>query len=158
MYIVSVLTQTVTSLTFSLPLAGEYMPPDRVHPGTFKGSNRMFRKPKAHLLHAQRHNAAKTPESQRKALTRVKSRHSKTKQRLSDLGIDYDFPEVKAPEGGTAGRDAAEKEKPKKRKVTAIEVADSPEKKKVAKTKKEKQIATKKEKERVTRTQKRGKK
>ena len=67
------------------------MPLDKVHPKTFVGSNRHFQKPKAHLIAIQRHNRAASGKQARQAVRRMKAKNTKTRAKLAEMGIDYDF-------------------------------------------------------------------
>jgi len=69
----------------------EFMPAEKVHPDTFKHSERAFRAPTAQQKSRQRHNKAKTAEAVEK---KAKKRNSKLERKmaaLKEMGVDYEF-------------------------------------------------------------------
>lgn len=75
---------------------GEEVPPDRLHPDTFKGSNSRFRKPKGHVVARDRQNKPRTVTQQRATLSRLRSRKHKSLSRLAEMGINYQLPELES--------------------------------------------------------------
>ena len=65
------------------------MPPEKVHPSIFKGSDRRFQKPKAHLLAIDRHNAPKTETQQKISTKKLEKRTRKKVNLLAKMGINY---------------------------------------------------------------------
>lgn len=79
-------------LMFHRLLKCEEVPPERLHPDTFKGSNSRFRKPKGHVVARDRQNKPRTTAQQRATLSRLKSRKNKSLARLAEMGVDYQLP------------------------------------------------------------------
>jgi nucleolar protein 15 len=75
---------------------GEEVPKERLHPNTFKGCNRKFKKPKASLLARDRHNQPRTVAQQRATVKRLVSRKKKSLKKLADVGIDYELPKLRS--------------------------------------------------------------
>ena len=73
-------------------IVGEVVPPERLHPDTFKGSNSRFRKPKGHVVARDRQNKPRTAAQQRATLSRLRSRKKKSLTRLAEMGINYKLP------------------------------------------------------------------
>lgn len=67
-----------------------FMPPEKVHPMLFKGCDRQFKKPRrpAVARYNRRRNATQKVKMTKKLLEKEK----KLRKRLSEKGIDYDFP------------------------------------------------------------------
>lgn len=79
-------------LMFRKKMICKHVPTEEVHPDVFKGANKVFSRPKAHLLARERHNKVVSAAKQ-KAIT--KRLQDKTKQRLSKiakLGVNYSLP------------------------------------------------------------------
>ncbi|XP_064597283.1 MKI67 FHA domain-interacting nucleolar phosphoprotein-like [Liolophura sinensis] len=76
-------------LMFERLLKCEYLPQDKVHPDTFKGSNRPFSMPKSHLLAIERHNRVKSDDVEKKNQLSFVQKYEKKMARLAKLGIDY---------------------------------------------------------------------
>lgn len=79
-------------MIYKMLLLGKHVPTEEVHPDVFKGANKVFSRPKAHLLARERHNKVVSAAKQ-KAIT--KRLQDKTKQRLSKiakLGVNYSLP------------------------------------------------------------------
>lgn len=76
-------------LMFIRLLKCEFIPEEKVHPETFKGSNRKFSKPKSHLIAAKRHNSVKSEAKQAAINMRRLAKLEKTLKKLSEQGIDY---------------------------------------------------------------------
>lgn len=68
---------------------GEYLPADRVHPDTFKNSNRPFSIPKGHLIAIERHNRVKSDDVEEKNRLNFVQKYEKKMARLAELGIEY---------------------------------------------------------------------
>lgn len=76
----------------TLLLVGKHVPTEEVHPDVFKGANKVFSRPKAHILARERHNKVVSAAKQKAVTKRLKD---KTKQRLSKLaklGVNYSLP------------------------------------------------------------------
>jgi len=73
-------------------VVGEEVPPERLHPETFKGSSSRFHKPKGHIVARDRQNKPRTAAQQRATLSRLRSRKKKSLARLAEMGIDYQLP------------------------------------------------------------------
>jgi nucleolar protein 15 len=65
------------------------MPPEKVHPSIFKGANRKFQKPKAHLLAIDRHNKVKSEKELEKREKKLEKRTKRKLNKLADMGINY---------------------------------------------------------------------
>lgn len=74
--------------------SGQYLPLTKVHPKTFKGANRPFREPKAHLISKERHNRPKTEKLMQQKEKVIKQRKQKSLTKLAEMGIEYDYPGV----------------------------------------------------------------
>ena len=84
---------TVTAMLIPATyIAGEEVPPERLHPGTFKGSSSRFHKPKSHIVARDRQNKPRTAAQQRATMSRLRSRKNKSIARLAEMGIDYQLP------------------------------------------------------------------
>ncbi|KAL4618041.1 MKI67 FHA domain-interacting nucleolar phosphoprotein [Arapaima gigas] len=66
------------------------MPPEKVHPRLFVGSNRKFRKPS--LPAVKRYNRERSPTAIKRMTSRLLRKESSLRKRLAEKGIDYDFP------------------------------------------------------------------
>jgi len=75
-------------------IAGEEVPPERLHPDTFKGSSSRFRKPKGHIVARDRQNMPRTAAQQRVTMSRLRSRKKRNLAKLAEMGIDYQLPEL----------------------------------------------------------------
>ncbi|HEY9815663.1 MAG TPA: hypothetical protein V6D20_07675 [Candidatus Obscuribacterales bacterium] len=59
---------------------------------TFIGANQMTPRRKDPAgKHLRLHNQARSPDQEAKIMTRLKAKEEKRRQKLKDLGIDYDF-------------------------------------------------------------------
>jgi nucleolar protein 15 len=65
---------------------------DNVHEKMFKGSNRKFRPIPWRLIEKQRHNAPKSEAQQKKVVGTLLSKEKRKRDKLKELGIDYEFP------------------------------------------------------------------
>jgi nucleolar protein 15 len=65
----------------------------QIHPQTFKGAGRRFRKVPWKRIARERHNRVRTPDEQKERVRRLKARENKRRRTLNEkLGVDYDFP------------------------------------------------------------------
>jgi len=78
-------------LMFHRLLRCEFVPEDKVHPETFKGHDRPFSKPKAHIVSNQRHNSVKSAGKLKSNNNRLKKKLGKKLQKIADMGINYEF-------------------------------------------------------------------
>ncbi|TPX33307.1 hypothetical protein SmJEL517_g03719 [Synchytrium microbalum] len=69
----------------------KFMPEDEVHPDTFKNTEKPFRPIPFQRLHRQKHNRTKTPEQHAKQVKSLVEREQAKRQKLQEMGIDYDF-------------------------------------------------------------------
>ena len=67
------------------------VPPEKVHPQTFAGANRRFKKVPWQKLARERHNRARTPEEGAKLLKSLEKKERKRKQRIEAEGMDYEY-------------------------------------------------------------------
>ena len=82
------------------------VPPEKVHPQTFAGANRRFKKVPWQKLARERHNRARTPEEGARLLKSLAKKEQKRKDRIKAEGIDYEYEgyaEQLAKRGGAAG-------------------------------------------------------
>lgn len=91
-----VVADTMNSyLMFGHILRCEVVPPERVHPATFKGANRRFKRTPWNQIEKRRLDAGKTREQwQRKIKTEEKRRGSKA-EKMKALGYEMEVPELK---------------------------------------------------------------
>ncbi|XP_064644110.1 MKI67 FHA domain-interacting nucleolar phosphoprotein-like [Lineus longissimus] len=76
-------------LMFEKLLKCEFMPPEKVHESIFKGADRKFQKPRAHILAIDRHNKPKTEIKQKKGERKLKKKINKKFNKLAAMGISY---------------------------------------------------------------------
>ncbi|XP_070535929.1 MKI67 FHA domain-interacting nucleolar phosphoprotein-like [Ptychodera flava] len=70
----------------------EFIPKERVWPDLFKGSDRKFKKPIAHRLSLERHNAlVKDPKRMKNTTRKLLNKQRRTKNRLKNRGIEWEF-------------------------------------------------------------------
>lgn len=87
-------------------LVAKFVAPDDVHPATFNGADRVFRRiPWASIERKRNIDAARDPEKLAARASRVADQHKKTQERLAALGIDYKFPTIPTVESA-GGKDA----------------------------------------------------
>jgi len=89
-------------LMFNRLLKCELLPLERIHPNTFKGANRPFKKPKSHVYAAARNNKTKSAEKLAKNVSRMKKRKSKSLARLAAAGISFEYPGVVKVDGNAS--------------------------------------------------------
>jgi nucleolar protein 15 len=68
------------------------LPKDKIHPNLFKGSEKVFTKVDWAGIHRSIVNRPKPAEKMKEITKRLVSRERKRRQKLNELGIDYDFP------------------------------------------------------------------
>ncbi|XP_013405523.1 MKI67 FHA domain-interacting nucleolar phosphoprotein-like [Lingula anatina] len=78
-------------LMFHRLLKCKFCPSEDVHPDTFIGSGRMFKRPKAHAIVRDRHNKLPTPKQRLRAIKKLNTRTNKKLAKLAAMGIDYSF-------------------------------------------------------------------
>ena len=68
------------------------VPPDKLHKDTFKGANKVpnTRKPWRTIARAKEAKS-QTDESRKRAFTRLMSNEAKKRQRIAEMGMDYEF-------------------------------------------------------------------
>jgi len=79
-------------LMFNRLLKCKLIPEDKVHPATFKGAEKKFSKPKAHLYARDRHNKVKTASRVAANAGRSRRRAAKSLSRLGEKGISFEYP------------------------------------------------------------------
>ena len=82
------------------------VPPEKVHPQTFAGANRRFKKMPWQKLAREKHNRARTPEEGARLLKNLAKKEQKRKDRIKAEGIDYEYEgyaEQLAKRGGAEG-------------------------------------------------------
>ncbi|XP_043929624.1 MKI67 FHA domain-interacting nucleolar phosphoprotein [Protopterus annectens] len=67
-----------------------FMPPEKVHPSLFKGCDRLFKKPCRPSV--ARYNRKRNVTQKAKMIKKLTAKENKLRKRLSEKGIDYDFP------------------------------------------------------------------
>jgi nucleolar protein 15 len=76
-------------------LVAKFVAPEEVHPATFDGANRVFRRiPWASIERERNLEAARDPEKLAERAARVAAQHKKTQEKLAALGISYKFPAI----------------------------------------------------------------
>ncbi|KAL5009960.1 hypothetical protein ScPMuIL_012265 [Solemya velum] len=73
-------------LMFEKLLKCQYMPPNEVHPMTFKAAGKKFKRPQSNAIAIGRHNRAK---KRKLSVQRVLKSHKERLRKLEELGIDY---------------------------------------------------------------------
>lgn len=71
-------------------VAGQVVPPEKVHENLFVGSQSQFRKPSFPAV--TRYNKKRSAEEVAKMTARLLRKESKLRKRLAERGINYDFP------------------------------------------------------------------
>jgi nucleolar protein 15 len=118
------------------------VPKEKIHPSLFKGAGEKFKALPWNKIQRQKHNRAKTDEEKKLHIEGLHAKDAKKRQKLKELGIDYDFeghkkrtrpetaeivskkPKVeKAAEAITAPAETRSNKKEPKGKVTATKVA-----------------------------------
>ena len=92
------------------------VPPEKVHPLTFAGANRRFKKMPWQKLAREKHNRARTPEEGARLLKSLAKKEQKRKDRIKAEGIDYEYEgyaEQLAKRGGAEGGAAGATQKGK---------------------------------------------
>ncbi|XP_003218165.1 MKI67 FHA domain-interacting nucleolar phosphoprotein [Anolis carolinensis] len=67
-----------------------FMPPEKVHPALFKGSEKKFTRPTYPAV--KRYNRKRTAKESAKMTLRLLKKERQLRKRLAEKGIDYDFP------------------------------------------------------------------
>ena len=83
---------------------------DNVHEKMFAGSNRKFRPIPWRMIEKQRHNAPRSEAQQKKVVSGLLSREKRKREKLKELGIDYDFPGYSAAIGKSETTKGVEEE------------------------------------------------
>ncbi|KAI9480852.1 MAG: hypothetical protein EXX96DRAFT_465773, partial [Benjaminiella poitrasii] len=65
---------------------------DKIHENLFNGANRIYKPFNYQLRNRQLHNKKKTPEEFEAKIEKIKETEKRLRQRITDAGIDYDFP------------------------------------------------------------------
>jgi nucleolar protein 15 len=68
------------------------VPKDKVHPDLFKGAKKVFKKIDWAAKHRKKVNRPKSSDKMKEITQRLVSRERKKRDKLKELGIDYDFP------------------------------------------------------------------
>jgi len=79
-------------LMFHRLLKCQLVPPEKLHPETFKGHNKKFKRPKAAYLSIERHNKTKDDARVKQCEKRMKRKKAKSLSKLADLGISFEYP------------------------------------------------------------------
>lgn len=92
---------------------------DNVHEKMFAGCNRKFRPIPWRMIEKQRHNAPKSEAQQKKVVSGLLSREKRKRDKLKELGIDYEFPGYSAAAGksSTSGKESTSSGNKKKKKT-----------------------------------------
>lgn len=68
------------------------LPKDKIHPNLFKGADKVFKKVDWAGIHRGIVNRPKPAEKMKEITKRLMSRERKRREKLNEMGIDYDFP------------------------------------------------------------------
>jgi nucleolar protein 15 len=68
------------------------IPKDKIYPDLFKGTDKVFRRVNWAAIHRAKVNRPKSMEKMKKITKRLVSRERKKRNKMKDLGIDYEFP------------------------------------------------------------------
>jgi len=79
-------------LLFGHKLVCKVVPKDQIHPNTFKGANRKFKRIPFRKLAKEIHNSPKEPEQVQKTIKRLLKKEKMKRQKIKELGIEYEFP------------------------------------------------------------------
>ena len=101
-------------LLYSKILVAKVLPPESVHPETFKGANRPFRVIDTAAAKRKQHNKPRTAEEAEKREKRLVQAEQRKRKKLEAAGIDYEF-----------GGYEAEAAQPKKR-VRGVLTSEAP--------------------------------
>lgn len=117
--VAQIVADTMNSyMMFQRTLVCKYIPPEKVHSNMFlKHGNKVFRKVPWQKIAREQHNMERTADQQHERVKRLLKKEKQRRNKLADLGIDYEFP-------GYAGADVA----PTKRQKTQ-KTQDTPAKK-----------------------------
>ena len=78
-------------MMYSKLLVCKALPPEQVHPETFKGANKPFRKIDWAKRERVRHNAPKDAATEAARLKGLVGAERKKRRKLAEMGIDYEF-------------------------------------------------------------------
>jgi len=67
------------------------VPLEKLHPQTFKGANKTFKKIPWKKIAREQHNKTREPKQAEKLVKKLMSKEKKKRQKLKDLGINYEF-------------------------------------------------------------------
>lgn len=101
-------------LMFEKNLQVHVVAPADVHPATFKGANRPFKRIDFRKIAAEKANRSRSDDERAAQAKRLLAAEGRTKRKLAEAGIDYDFPGYAASAattGGAAGGAAGKKRK-----------------------------------------------
>jgi len=83
-------------LLYGHKLVCSVVPQDKLHPDTFKGANRKFKKIPYRTIAKDQQNAPKEPEQVQQNVERLLKKERTKRQKLEELGIEYEFPGYEA--------------------------------------------------------------
>mmetsp|Transcript_1323 Transcript_1323/g.2000 ORF Transcript_1323/g.2000 Transcript_1323/m.2000 type:complete len:316 (-) Transcript_1323:121-1068(-) len=92
------------------------VPKDKIHSNLFKGCNSIFKKVNFRKIHRNKVNRPKSAEKMKTITKTLISREQKKREKLKELGIDYDFPGYEASNKAFSIEDKAQNDN--KNKVT----------------------------------------
>jgi len=78
-------------LLYGHKIVCKVVPKAKVHPDTFKGANRKFKKIPYRKIAKEQHNKPKEPEQAERTIKRLVKNENKKREKLKELGIEYDF-------------------------------------------------------------------
>jgi len=81
-------------LMFEHILKCQLVPDDKVHPMTFKGSEKYFKKSISQKLSNYEVNRIKSPEEIIQSIEKVEKKNNKLQKKLKELGLEYNFDKV----------------------------------------------------------------
>lgn len=91
--IAKVVAETMNGYSmFKKVMTCQHVPAEKVHPFVFRGAQRIFRRPKAHLFASQRHNKVLTERREKLAVRKLKNKMQKRLDKLNKLGVNYTLP------------------------------------------------------------------
>ncbi len=79
-------------LMFGHILKCKIIPAEQLHPKTFVGANRKFKTIPWNKIQRIKQNKAKTPEETEKITARLLAKEEEKRNKLKELGINYEFP------------------------------------------------------------------
>ncbi|ORX82090.1 RNA-binding domain-containing protein [Basidiobolus meristosporus CBS 931.73] len=93
MDVAEIVAETMNNyLLYGHLLKCKVIPEDKLHPKLFDGANKKFKVIPWNKIAREEHNKPKTRESRNRVVKKLLKKEAKTRAKLQELGIDYDFP------------------------------------------------------------------